>query len=67
LTAAQTTDKDPEHPHHTAISLPDYEPKSMLQVHETQVDRSQFPLIDIHTHISVSAKAENGVSPVPER
>jgi predicted TIM-barrel fold metal-dependent hydrolase len=39
----------------------------MLRVHETQVDRSQFPLIDIHTHISVSAKAENGVSLVPER
>jgi predicted TIM-barrel fold metal-dependent hydrolase len=67
LIAAQTADKDPEQPHRTAISLPDYEPKSMLQVHETQVDRAQFPLIDIHTHISVSAKAENGVALLPER
>jgi predicted TIM-barrel fold metal-dependent hydrolase len=67
LTAAQTADKDQEHPHRTAILLPDYEPKSMLQVHETQVDRAQFPLIDIHTHISVSSKAENGVALLPER
>jgi predicted TIM-barrel fold metal-dependent hydrolase len=67
LTAAQNAETKPEHPRPTAISLPDYEPKSMLRVHETQVDRSQFPLIDIHTHISVSAKAENGVSLVPER
>ena len=67
LIAAQTADKGPEPPHRTSISLPDYEPKSMLQVHETQVDRAQFPLIDIHTHISWSVKAENGVSLSPER
>jgi predicted TIM-barrel fold metal-dependent hydrolase len=53
--------------HPKAITLPEYEPKSMLQVHETQVDRARFPLIDIHTHISVAAKAENGVELVPER
>jgi predicted TIM-barrel fold metal-dependent hydrolase len=50
-----------------AITLPEYEPKSMLQVHETEVDRARFPLIDIHTHISVAAKSENGVELVPER
>jgi predicted TIM-barrel fold metal-dependent hydrolase len=53
--------------HPKAITLPEYEPRSMLQVHETQVERSRFPLIDIHTHISVAAKAENGVELVPER
>jgi predicted TIM-barrel fold metal-dependent hydrolase len=53
--------------HPKAITLPEYEPKSMLQVHETQIDRARFPLIDIHTHISVAAKAENGVELVPER
>jgi predicted TIM-barrel fold metal-dependent hydrolase len=67
LTAAQAADTKPEHPHPTAIALPDYEPKSMLQVRETQVDRARFPLIDIHTHISVSAKAENGVGLSAER
>jgi predicted TIM-barrel fold metal-dependent hydrolase len=60
--AASDTDVHPK-----AITLPEYEPKSMLQVHETQVDRARFPLIDIHTHISVAAKAENGVELVPER
>ena len=67
LTAAQTVDTEPAYPRPAPISLPDYEPKSMLQVHETQVDRARFTLIDIHTHISVSAKAENGVALLPER
>ncbi len=50
-----------------ALSLVDYEPKSMLQVRETHVARSRFPVIDIHTHISLSAKSKNGVELVPER
>jgi len=41
------------------LALVDYEPKSMLQVHETHVERSRFPVIDIHTHITVSAKSQN--------
>ena len=49
------------------LSLADYEPRSMLQVSETHVSRSRFPLIDIHTHISVSAKSKNGVELAPER
>lgn len=51
----------------SGLKLADYEPKSMLQVKETHVVRSRFPVIDIHTHISFSAKIENGVSLVPER
>jgi predicted TIM-barrel fold metal-dependent hydrolase len=43
------------------LSLADYQPMSMLQVRETQVERSRFPLIDIHTHISVSSKSKAGV------
>jgi predicted TIM-barrel fold metal-dependent hydrolase len=50
-----------------SLSLADYEPKSMLQVRETHVERARFPVIDIHTHISVSAKSKNGVELVPER
>jgi len=43
------------------LALADYEPKSMLNAHETRVERARFPAVDIHTHISVSAKSQNGV------
>jgi predicted TIM-barrel fold metal-dependent hydrolase len=49
------------------LDLSQYEPKSMLQVHETHVERSKFPVIDFHTHISVSAKSEKGVALSPDR
>jgi predicted TIM-barrel fold metal-dependent hydrolase len=49
------------------LSLAEYEPKSMLQVPETHVARSCFHAIDIHTHITVSAKSMNGVELAPER
>lgn len=50
-----------------ALALTDYEPKSMLQVQETHIARSRYPLIDIHTHISFSAKTIHGVPMAPER
>lgn len=50
-----------------ALSLAEYEPKSMLQVRETRVERARFPVIDIHTHITVAAKSKDGVELVPER
>ena len=43
------------------LSLADYEPTSMLQVSETHVARSRYPVIDTHTHISYSARLVNGV------
>jgi predicted TIM-barrel fold metal-dependent hydrolase len=49
------------------LDLTQYEPKSMLQVHESHVEKSKYPLIDFHTHISVSVKSEHGVELVPER
>jgi len=49
------------------LPLTDYEPKSMLHVHETHVAKCHFPCIDVHTHISFSKKAENGVQLAPER
>jgi len=49
------------------LDLSQYQPKSMLQVHETHVGRSKFPVIDFHTHISVSAKSEKGVALSPDR
>ncbi len=52
---------------HDPLSLVDYEPTSMLQVDETEVLRSRYPVIDTHTHISISAKEVNGVALAPER
>ena len=49
------------------LSLANYEPKSMLQVQETHVERARFPVIDIHTHISGSIKSQNGVELASER
>jgi len=33
------------------LALADYEPRSMLRVQQTQVEKSRFPAIDFHTHI----------------
>jgi len=34
------------------LPLTEFEPKSMLHVQETQVERAKYPVIDFHTHIS---------------
>jgi predicted TIM-barrel fold metal-dependent hydrolase len=34
------------------LPLKDYEPRSMLHVAETRVERASFPVIDFHTHLS---------------
>ena len=39
----------------------------MLQVRETRVERSRYPVIDFHTHITVSAREVNGVPLAAER
>jgi hypothetical protein len=39
----------------------------MLQVRETRVERSRYPVIDFHTHITVSAHEVNGVALAAER
>jgi hypothetical protein len=49
------------------LELSQYEPKSMLHVHESHVERSRFPLIDFHTHLSGSTKSQNGVELSPDR
>lgn len=36
----------------TPLDLKDYEPKSMLHVTETKVEKARFPVIDIHTHLT---------------
>jgi predicted TIM-barrel fold metal-dependent hydrolase len=49
------------------LELSQYQPKSMLQVHESRVERARFPVIDFHTHISFATKSEKGVELSPDR
>jgi len=51
----------------TPLTLAEYEPRSMLHVHETEVPRARHAVIDIHTHLSFSAKSEHGVALAAER
>jgi predicted TIM-barrel fold metal-dependent hydrolase len=44
------------------LALEDYRPKSMLHVAETNVTRSRFPVIDVHTHLTMGARHKNGVT-----
>ncbi|QQS48705.1 MAG: amidohydrolase [Acidobacteriota bacterium] len=34
------------------LALKDYEPRSMLHVPETRIERAKYPVIDFHTHLS---------------
>jgi predicted TIM-barrel fold metal-dependent hydrolase len=43
------------------LQLADFEPRSMLHVTETKVPKSRYPVIDVHTHLSLKAKQVNGV------
>jgi len=43
------------------LDLSQFQPKSMLHVPETKVPRAKYPVIDIHTHLSIRAKSVNGV------
>ncbi|HZU26388.1 MAG TPA: amidohydrolase family protein [Bryobacteraceae bacterium] len=49
------------------LDLSDYEPRSMLQVKETHVDRARFPVIDMHAHLTRSKRIVNGVGISPDR
>ncbi len=45
------------------LDIADYEPKSMLQVPETKVARSRFPVIDVHTHLTSRGTAPGSIRP----
>ena len=64
VTYAQSADVKPTT---KSITLDEYEPKSMLQVKETLVERSRYPVIDIHTHVTECSKYEAGVEIAPDR
>ena len=53
--------KSPEGSGKMKLELADFQPKSMLHVPETKVTRSRYPVIDIHTHLSIRAKSVNGI------
>ena len=65
--ALSPTESPKSETHPTPLELSLYEPKSMLQVHQSRVERAKFPVIDFHTHISVSTKSTNGVELLPDR
>ena len=64
---AVTQRSQPEQRAISRLPLKDFQPESMLRVKETQVERARFPLIDIHTHISGSARSQAGVELAAER
>lgn len=43
------------------LDLAEFEPQSMLEVKRTRVERSRYPVVDLHAHMSFSAKVVNGV------
>jgi predicted TIM-barrel fold metal-dependent hydrolase len=49
------------------LPLEKYEPRSMLHLKETHVERAKYPVIDFHTHLTRSAHVVNGVSLAAER
>jgi predicted TIM-barrel fold metal-dependent hydrolase len=53
--------KSPEGAGKGKLDLSDFHPKSVLHVPETKVEKSRYPVIDIHTHLSIRAKDVNGV------
>src|SRR5262249_23989682 len=65
--ALPSTDSPQAKPNPTPLELSQYEPKSILQVHASHIERSKFPVIDFHTHISFAAKSEKGVALSPDR
>jgi predicted TIM-barrel fold metal-dependent hydrolase len=60
-------EKKSENTQHRSLELSEFVPKSMLQVQESHAPRARFPVIDIHTHITQSARAERGVSLTSDR
>ncbi|HEX4946780.1 MAG TPA: amidohydrolase family protein, partial [Blastocatellia bacterium] len=63
VTRAQQPQSQPQ-----PLDIKDYEPKSMLHVKETFVEKARFPVIDIHTHLAFTNTAgaqPKSVSRVP--
>jgi predicted TIM-barrel fold metal-dependent hydrolase len=59
--SGQQSGKPSPPPKPQRLPLEDFQPRSMLQVPETQVPRARFPLIDVHTHLTIWARNVKGV------
>ncbi len=44
------------------LRLSDFQPRSMLHVPVTRIEKPAFPVIDVHTHLSWMSETRNGVS-----
>ena len=53
---AHATQVEHDSPTAANLSLRDYQPKSMLHASATKVQRSRFPVIDFHTHLTFSGE-----------
>jgi predicted TIM-barrel fold metal-dependent hydrolase len=54
--------QDPTKP--PPVLVKDYEPRSMLHVPETRVERARFPVIDFHTHLSFMRRDGSSEKPM---
>jgi len=52
---------------HRPLDLSDFVPTSMLQVHESRIERARFPVVDFHTHITTSLSSKSGVALASDR
>jgi predicted TIM-barrel fold metal-dependent hydrolase len=44
------------------LDITEFQPRSMLHVRETRVERARFPVIDLHTHLGFAARQPHGVA-----
>ena len=44
------------------LLLQDFRPRSMLHVPETRVEKPRYPVIDVHSHLTWTARVEKGVA-----
>ena len=66
--ASDTTQSTPNSPPASpSLRLADFEPRSVLHVTETHIDRPRYPVIDAHTHLSWGTRSEEGIFLSAER
>ena len=51
-------------PKRRPLDIADYEPKSMLVVHESRVERARFPVMDVHTHLTRRGAMQETIRPI---
>ena len=44
------------------LRLTDFQPRSMLHLPKTRIERPRFPVIDVHTHLTWSSNVRHGIS-----